>query len=479
MSFAVPGGLPILTADAMRAAEARAIAAGSSVTTLMERAGRGVARWVQRLGAGAPVLVLCGPGNNGGDGYVAARVLREHGMSVRVAALGEPRTEAAAVARDLWNGPIEAMPDALPANEAYAPVVVDALFGTGLTRPLDPAVAAGLQALVDYARLAVAVDLPSGAETDIGDDFGRAALASYEVTLALGALKPAHVLQPSAAQCGAVRVIDIGLGLDDIAAPRESVSAVETAGTPRLARPEPHSHKYSRGMVAVVAGSMSGAAELAARAAYRAGAGYVLLLTGGLPQPPNAIVRRAWRAEALDDARIGAVVIGPGLGRTDRARERLAAAIASERPLVIDGDALHLLDLAAIRGRQSPVILTPHAGEFAALFGDVTGSKIARAQAAAQASGAIVVFKGADTVIAAPNGWANVLSGGSPWLSVAGTGDVLAGAIGTMLAQMPWDPLGAASAGAWLHAEAARACAAPFLADELADALPLAIRRAL
>ena len=467
----VPVGAPILTTALMRAAEDRAIANGSSVAALMERAGAGVADCVHRLAAGSPVLILCGPGNNGGDGYVAARVLAERGMDVRVVALGGPRTEAAAEARKGWTGAV----DPFPGDLSGAPVVVDALFGTGLTRPVAPWIADAIRTFVGQARLSVAVDLPSGAETDGGGDFGRSAPADFDVTLALGALKPAHVLQPAAAHCGSVRLIDIGLKLDEDA----PEPAVRTIAVPRIARPQPFSHKYSRGMVAVVSGPMHGASELAARAAYRAGAGYVLLLTGGLPHPPHAIVRRRWSSDALDDKRIGAVVIGPGLGCDDRAREKLEAALTSPHPLVIDGDALHLLDLNRLRVREAPTVLTPHAGEFAALFGEGEGSKIARTQGAARRCNAVVVFKGADTVVAASNNRANVALPASPWLSAAGTGDVLAGAIGTMLAQHTEAPLQAASAGVWLHGEAARLLDRCFLADELADALPLALARAL
>lgn len=464
MWSSVPEGAPVLTAAQMRAAEDRAIADGSSVPALMERAGTGVAEWVHRLAAGSEVLILCGPGNNGGDGYVAARMLASRGMTVRVAATGEPGTEAAAQARAGWTGPVEA----LSGDTGDAPIVVDALFGTGLTRALDPAVAGIVGALAQAARLSIAVDMPSGAETDGGGDFG-AALADFDVTLALGALKPAHLLQPVAQHCGAVRLVEIGLGKID--------ARVRTLARSQIPTPGARAHKYSRGMVAVVSGPMHGASELAARAAYRAGAGYVLLLTGGLPTPPHAIVRQRWSAEVLDDQRVGAVVIGPGLGRDERAQEKLDAALASGRPPVIDGDALHLLDLATLKGRAAPVVLTPHAGEFDALFGAGQGSKIERAQDAARRANAVVVFKGADTVIAGPDGRATVAASGSPWLSVAGTGDVLAGAIAAMLAQGR-EPFEAASAGVWLHGAAARMLDHCFLADELADALPHALERA-
>ncbi|MCP3729006.1 NAD(P)H-hydrate dehydratase [Sphingomonas sp. MG17] len=464
----VPGD-PILTAAQMRAAEGRLIAAGSSVGELMERAGAGIAEWVHRLAAGSDVLILCGPGNNGGDGYVAARLLAGRGMAVRVAALAEPRTDAAAQARARWNGPVEPFSDAIAAGSA---VFVDAVFGTGLSRPLDPTVARKIEALAPSARLAIAVDVPSFLNSDTGENLGSDAVTPFDVTLALGALKPAHVLHPGASRCGAVRVVDIGLDRADIPA------SVARTSTPSIAKPQPSTHKYSRGMVAVVGGPMHGASELAALSAYRAGAGYVLLLTGGLPHPPHAIVRQRWSADALADERIGAVVVGPGLGRDDRAREKLDVALATAHPLVIDGDALHLLDPGRLHARQAPTVLTPHAGEFAALFGEEEGSKIVRAQAAARRSNAVLVFKGADTVIASPDGRANVLPAATPWLSVAGTGDVLAGAIGAMLAQANHAPFEAASAGTWLHATAANMLNRCFLADELADALPYALERA-
>lgn len=460
-------GAPILTAAQMRAAEDRTIAAGSSVSALMECAGTGVAEWVHRLAAGAGVFILCGPGNNGGDGYVAARVLASRGVPVRVAAVADPRTEAAAEARKAWTGPVEPMPDPLSNSAAYSGIYVDAAFGTGLSRPLPAGMSLVIEHLVTFSKLAIAVDLPSGIDADTGEDHDLFVEGGFDVTLALGALKPAHLLQPTSRLCGTVELID--LGLDTFGAP------VRAQPRPLILKPQPWTHKYSRGMVAVVSGPMHGASELAALAAYRAGAGYVLLLTGGLPHPPHAIVRQRWSADALDDKRIGAVVIGPGLGRDDRAREKLEAALASPHPLVIDGDALHLLDLDRLQAREATTVLTPHAGEFAALFGEGEGSKIARTQEAARRSNAVVVFKGADTVIAHPDGRANVALPATPWLSVAGTGDVLAGAIAAMLAQSSFLPLEAVSVGVWLHAEAARLLDRCFLADELADALSRAL----
>jgi len=455
-------GKPVVTAAEMRAAEQHAITAGTSVETLMDRAGKGVAAAVHRLAAGAPVLVLCGPGNNGGDGYVAAAALAVAGHFVRVAASAEPTSDAAKAARAGWSGPVESLDDARP-----APVLVDALFGTGLSRGLDAGLSARLCALAGRARLAIAVDLPSGVATDDGAVLSR--VPDFDLTLALGAVKPAHLLQPAARHCGAVKLIEIGVAAD---------SAAQVLARPSLPAPGPDSHKYNRGMVAVIGGAMRGAALLASTAAMRAGAGYVALLDGG-GGGPDALVHRALADQSLDDERIGALLVGPGLGRAAEAAAKLDKALASDRPLVIDGDALHLLKdrLAVLRSRAAPAILTPHQGEFAALFGEGEGSKLDRARAAAERANAIVVYKGPDTTIAAPDGRARLADDADDWLSTAGTGDVLAGTIAATLAA--WlEPLEAAAAGVWLHGEAARLLGAAFIADDLANAMT-AVRAAL
>jgi hydroxyethylthiazole kinase-like uncharacterized protein yjeF len=447
-------GQPILTAAEMRAAEEHAAPTPDAMYALMERAGAGVAEAVRRLAAGAEVLVLCGPGNNGGDGYVAATALASNGHPVRVAATGEPRTDSARRARAAWTGPVVPLDRAAP-----APILVDALFGTGLTRPLDRAVTGPLNNLTEVARLRIAVDLPSGVASD--DGAVPSEPPRFDLTLALGALKPAHLLQPAARHAGQVRLLDIGVPV---------ASRVAALARPMLPEPGPDAHKFTRGLVAVVSGAMPGAAALAAEAASRAGAGYVLLL-GDAAAGPHAIVRRHWSTDALADPHIGAVVIGPGLGRDEAARDRFAVAYNSDHPLVIDGDALRLLD--PDRARTAPTILTPHAGEFDHLFGPGEGGKIARTQAAARRSGAVVVFKGADTVVAAPDGRAVVAGSPSHWLSTAGTGDVLAGSCGAMLAS-GLDPFDAATAAVWLHGEAARRLGPAFLADDLARALSAA-----
>jgi len=455
-------GQPILTAAGMRGAEARAVAAGTPLAALMERAGRGVAEAVRRLAAGAEVLVLCGPGNNGGDGWVAAATLAAAGHPVRVAALAEPATDLARAARARWSGPVATLSEARP-----APVCVDALFGIGLSRPIDRAVADALAAATGGASLTIAVDLPSGLSADDGrmpdDAHAPHDLPAADLTLALGALKPAHVLQPAAARCGTVRLIDLGI---------DARSEAHVLPPRLLPAPRPEDHKFSRGMVAVVRGRMAGAAHLAAAGAMHAGAGYVALLGASLPAPPHALVRRPFDDEALADPRIGAVVIGPGLGRDEAMRGLLDRVLASDRKLVIDGDALHLLTPERLAARGGRMILTPHAGEFAALFGVHDGSKIDAAREAARRSGATVVFKGADTVIAEPDGRALVATGASGWLSTAGSGDVLAGAIGAALASgTGLSPLDVAATGVWMHGEAARRLDSAFVADELAAAL--------
>lgn len=433
-----PRPRPILTAAAMRAAEA-----GHDPATLMARAGAGLAHAVHGFTAGAPALVLAGPGNNGGDGLIAATLLRARGVAVRVAAPDPSRVA------DHWTGPVEPLADAAP-----APVLVDALFGTGLARSLADDIATPLVRLAAAARARIAVDLPSGVGADDGALLGP--VPRFDLTVAFGALKPAHRLQPAASLCGRIVLVDIGVDtsgdLTEIAAPARRVPGADA-------------HKYSRGMVAVVAGAMPGAAALAAEAAARGGAGYVLMLGGEGQGGPHAIVRRAWDDAALDDPRIGALLVGPGLGRDARARERLDAALAARRPMVLDGDALRLVGLPRLKRLDRPV-LTPHEGEFARLFGDLPGSKVDRARAAAARSGAIVLLKGADSVVAAPDGRAALLPPAPGWLATAGTGDVLAGVVAARLA-VGDDPFDAACAAAWLHAEAARRAGPGLIADDL------------
>ncbi|AYJ87539.1 NAD(P)H-hydrate dehydratase [Sphingomonas paeninsulae] len=439
----------VLTAAQMHDAE---IASGISLQKLMDRAGCALAEAVWRFGSGRPALILCGPGNNGGDGYIAARLLAAWGVDVSIAASGFPKTELAVAARAAWDGLVGNL-----ANAQSSPVLVDALFGTGLTRELPAEIAKPLHRLANAAEIVIAADLPSGVGTDDGRDYGA---ARADITLAFAAAKPAHLLQPAASLCGKVRIAHIGV---------ECVANVSVLARPHLAQPGPTDHKYTRGMVIVVGGTMPGAAALSATAAARSGAGYVVGIgvTGDLP---HAIVRRDHDelANTLDDPRVRAVVIGPGLGRSDRAREMVDLAIASPCPLVLDGDALAP---NVVNDRPAPTILTPHAGEFTRMFGDGDGSKLDRTRAAADHCGATIIFKGADTVIASPGGRATLCPPASAWLSTAGTGDVLAGIAGAMLAR-GFAPHDAACAAVWLHSEAARLAGSGMIADDLLTQLP-------
>ncbi|WP_447762406.1 NAD(P)H-hydrate dehydratase [Sphingopyxis panaciterrae] len=447
--MSIPADAPILTSDAMRAAEAACAASGVSLSDLMERAGAAVADTAWRMAAGAPILILCGPGNNGGDGYVAARLLAERGAKVRVAALAAPATDLAKAAHERWYGAVET----LDVDTGPAPLVVDALFGLGLSRPLSDDL---VQALRRFdGRRVLAVDVPSGVEGD-GIEAWLPPLAA-NVTLALGTLKPAHVLLPTAAACGHVLLAPIGI---DGAAPMRSLPR------PKPVTPGADAHKFNRGMLLVFAGPMQGAAELTAAAALRAGAGYVVL-DGSERAPFAAIVVEGEEkfGERLNDPRVGAVVIGPGFPAGDELLFDVEAALDSRKPLVLDAAAI----AAAIpRLSETPckAILTPHEGEFLQAFPQLYGSKIDRAKAAAVRTQAVVVYKGADTIIAAPDGRVAAAWPGSPWLATAGTGDVLAGACGAMLAR-GGDAFDAAVAAVGWHIAQAGRIGPGLVADDL------------
>lgn len=442
-------GSPILTAAQMREAEDAACIEDVTLTELMERAGVALADLVWRVAAGNRIHILAGPGNNGGDGYVAARILRSRGADVHISAYGDPQTTLSQAARVAWVGSVSTMAD----QRVHGTILVDCLFGTGLSRPLDPHLAQTLGLLAGRAYRTIAADVASGLSSDDGGLLGCPYHA--DITLAFGALKPAHMLFPAAAHCGEVRLATMGMA---------PTSNVRVAAMPPLVAPDRTSHKYNRGLVAVVAGAMSGAAELAARAALRSGAGYIQIYGGRVPAtPPFAIVRKSWRGgESLSDPRIGSIVIGPGLGQGEAAQERFDAALESGRPLVVDADALSLLPNIPLR---VPAILTPHGGEFASLCSS-RGNKVTTTCAYALQTGAVVVHKGADTVIAAPDGRVAIHSPGSPWLASAGTGDVMAGICGAMLAR-GLEPFEAAQAAVILHQRSAKNAGPGLIADDL------------
>jgi len=466
----------------MYAADQAATAAGIASITLMENAGWQVARAIRTRFAPRPVAVLCGPGNNGGDGFVAARLLRYWGWPVRLALLGEVgalKGDAAAMAAR-WRGAVEPM---TPVILARRPLVIDALFGAGLARPLDGAARAMVEALNAGGHEAVAVDVPSGLDGNTGQVLGAAVRAKLTVTFFRP--KPGHALVPGRLLCGELAVSEIGIPASvlEAIAPKTFVNSPELWSA-SLPWPQPEGHKYDRGHLLVVGGgTMTGAARLAAQAGRRAGAGLTTIVA---PEAALAVYRSGdpgiivqargeWDA-LLGDKRHNALVIGPGIGIGAETARLVLSALAAGKQCVLDADALTTFaaDPAALTKAGGVRILTPHDGEFARLFPkllSVGKDRLSRARAAARESGAIVLLKGPDTTIAAPDGRAAVTVDAPPTLATGGTGDVLAGLVGGLLAQ-GMEPFLAAAAGAWMHGAAARACGASLIAEDLVEALP-------
>jgi ADP-dependent NAD(P)H-hydrate dehydratase / NAD(P)H-hydrate epimerase len=462
----------IITIDQMRAMDA----AAPDTLALMEAAGAAVAREIIARVKSCRVAVLCGPGNNGGDGYVCARHLQVAGWEVWVERIAAPASADCIAMAELWRGTSYA----ISPDNPMADLFVDALFGAGLSKPLDGHAARLANALTP--QRVVAVDVPSGLPGDGGAPTGPYFKSALTVTFE--ALKPAHVLTPGLLACGEVVVADIGLD-------RPSVDQVLNSA-PRIWRndpalwralwpwPDADSHKHRRGKVAVIAaGAQSltaGAARLSARAALATGAGWVTALIdpaqAALFGEPAALVAVAFdgpHSAAGHDA----IVFGPGARRRAETAALARKLIAMDAALVLDAAALSSLaddvwPVARLRGPdQAPLTLTPHEGEFARLFPDISGNKLSRARAAAARAGAIVLLKGADTVIAGPDGRAVINTHATPWLASAGTGDVLAGMVAAALAAKPADPLLAVAACAWLHGEAGRRTGPGLIADNL------------
>jgi len=491
--------IELLTTAEMAEADRLAIASGVPGIELMEKAGRAVAdRVAANEPVGAAIAVVAGPGNNGGDGFVAARLLAERGYQVRVLLAGEAsrlKGDAAAAAKR-WTGALE--PAASP-GVAAADVVIDALFGAGLDRPVEGAAKALIEAMNAAPARVYAVDLPSGINGTSGAVMGSAVQAAETVTFFRR--KPGHVLLPGRLHCGKTHLAAIGIPatvLDRIK-PRTFANAPELWAA-RFPVPRAEGHKYSRGHAVVVSGALSstGAARLAARGALRAGAGLVTIASPRDALAVNAAANLAIMvrpvdgakelAEFLADERRNVVVLGPGVGVGAATRELVLAALAGPRAVVLDADALTSfaddpqLLIGAIRKRaQAATVLTPHEGEFKRVFNgieaiDKAESKLERARRAAEGSRAIVLLKGADTVVAAPDGRAAIADNAPPWLATAGAGDVLAGFVAGLLAQgMP--AFEAASAAVWLHGEAASEFGPGLIADDLPEALPKVYRR--
>lgn len=452
------GGEPLFTPGEMGVADRAAAAMGVPGLVLMEAAGRVVARAAVRMGV-ARTLVLCGPGGNGGDGFVAARVLAQLGWPVAVAVWGEVRAGSdAAAMRGRWRGPV--VPFEV-VEVRRAGLVVDAVFGAGMRGEVPDAVAEGLAA----AGRVLAVDVPSGLDGRTGQARGR--VRGVDRTVTFAGLKPGHLVLPGRALCGVVEVGDIGM-------PRGALPGVlawrNGPGLWRLPRVGAQSHKYTRGHVTVVGGAaMTGAARLAAGAARRVGAGLVTVASGGCGDlyrggEAGLIVDDAPLAVQVADGRRNAWVCGPGLG-VEAAATALPVLIGGGRMVVADADALGMAAGAPERLLGASVA-TPHGGEFVKVFGPIGEDRIAAVRAAAVRIGGVVVLKGADTVVAGPDGRVVVNDNAPPWLATAGAGDVLSGVIGGLLAQgMPaWE---AACAGVWLHGAAGGMAGEGLIAEDL------------
>lgn len=472
----------LLTPQQMGEADRLTIAGGIPGIELMEKAGRAVADAVSRRWPLRPLIVLCGPGNNGGDGFVAARLLHERGWPVRVALLGATaalRGDAAQAAAR-WVGAVEPLE---PAALKGAALAVDGIFGAGLTRPIEGAARAVIEAVEERRLPVVAIDVPSGVDGASGEVLGIAPRAT--VTVTFFRKKPGHLLLPGRNFCGEIVLAQIGIP----DAVLDRVGPDTAANDPAwwlaaFPRPGLESHKYSRGHALVAGGSvMTGAARLAARAAARLGAG---LVTVAAPEPAFPIYAAAltgvivlpaagladFRA-LLADNRRNAVLIGPGAGVGSETRDKTLAILEAGKRTVLDADALTSFSenpAALFSAIRSPCVMTPHAGEFARLF-ETSGSKPERARRAAGQSGAVILLKGADTVIAAPDGRVTVNTNAPPDLATAGSGDVLSGMVLGLLAQ-GMEPFGAAAAAAWIHGAAACRLGPGLVAEDLVEAAP-------
>ncbi len=482
-----PDDLALLSVAEMTRADRAAVAAGIAGTTLMENAGAAIAQQIVSRWRQLPVAVLSGPGNNGGDGFVVARLLKEAGWPVRLALLGErKRLKGDAVhMAGRWSGPIE---PPTPAIFEGAGLILDALFGAGLTRPLEGAGRLLIEAAGEAGAPIVAVDLPSGVHGDSGVVLGTAAQATLSVTFFRR--KPGHLLLPGRLLCGEVITADIGIPEPVLAeiAPKQHENGT-ALWREHFPWPSLEDHKYSRGHVIIAGGeAMTGAARLAARGAMRIGAGMV-----SIASPPSAaaiyaaampgvlvtpVARPVDFVSLLGDRRVSAILVGPGNGASVTTRAHALTALGTRQPVVLDADALNVFEgdagalASSIRG---PCVLTPHEGEFARLFGDLQGSKLERARAAAALTGAIVVLKGADTIVAGPDGTASIAANAPPTLATAGAGDVLAGMILGLMGQ-GMAPFAAASASVWLHGAAAGAFGPGLIAEDLPEQLPAVLR---
>ncbi|MGY4504607.1 hydroxyethylthiazole kinase-like uncharacterized protein yjeF [Bradyrhizobium sp. GM24.11] len=490
--------MEVLTTAEMQRADQLSITGGTPGFKLMLSAGQAVAEAANALVEEGAILIVAGPGNNGGDGFVAAAELAAQGREVSIILMCERdqlQGDAASAARG-WKQPV------LPFNPqaiGRPALIIDALFGAGLSRPVDGEARAMIEAINANGAPVLAVDLPSGINGTSAAVLGVAVNATETVTFFRK--KPAHLLLPGRMHCGHVRVADIGIDaqvLDEIA-PRTFENDPDFWGA-AFPVPRIDGHKYARGHVLAVSGdaAATGAARLAARGALRAGAGLVTLatprdalainaaaLTAVMVRPVDTVIEFG---ELLDDKRYNTCMIGPGAGVGDRACDIVHTAISAQRHVVLDADALTSFAANPERlfesiksAAEGQVVLTPHEGEFPRLFSDLSNktpgrSKLERVRAAAERSGAVVLLKGPDTTIAAPDGRATIAANAPPWLATAGAGDVLAGIIAGLLAQgVP--AFEAASIGVWMHGEAGSEAGPGLIAEDLTETLPAVHRR--
>jgi len=464
--------LELLTPKEMAEADRLTIEAGITGPTLMENAGRAVARAIRQRFKPTKTLVLCGPGNNGGDGYVIARLLAQAGWPVTLAATAAPRKGTdAALAASLWHGPSARFG---PRTAGRAALVIDAVYGAGLSRDVDGVTADTLRA----ARRLVAVDVPSGLDGQSGLVRGYAPQAALTVTFFRR--KPGHVLQPGRTLCGEVILADIGTPARVLARIKPACFA-NGPGLWKLRAAGAADQKYLRGTVTVCGGGMGGAARLAALAARHGGAGLASIAADGaaanfVGAEPGTIILNEPIQALLADKRRQVWVCGPGLG-VDRAVKILAELLRAERHVVVDADALTACagNVEALRGAA---VLTPHEGEFTRVFGAIEGSKLEAARAAARRTGAVVVLKGSDTVIAAPDGRAAINENAPPWLATAGSGDVLSGLVASQLAQ-GLAPFEAAAAAVWVHGRAGALAGQGLVVEDLCGHIAEASKEAV
>jgi NAD(P)H-hydrate epimerase len=476
----------LLDVRRMSEADRITVAGGTSVNELMENAGKSVAREIQKRWSVRPVIVLCGPGHNGGDGLAAARQLSEAGWPVRVALLGQRDHLAGAALHhaEQWHGSFERL---TPSVLDGAELVVDAIFGAGLSRALDGSAEETLIAAARKKFPIVAIDVPSGLMGDSGEVLGAVACV---LTVTFFRKKPGHLLLPGRLLCGEVVVADIGIPtsvLEQIAPDTfENDPMLWIASLPR---PTEGGNKYTRGHALISGGyPMTGAARMAARGAARAGAGLTTIAVASIALPVYAAALTSIIvqplavpedfASLLDDQRYSDLLIGPGAGTGEETRSRVLAMLATGRPTLLDADAITAFADDPTTLEQAitgPCVLTPHDGEFRRLF-DPSGDKLVRTRAAARRSGAVIVLKGSDTVITAPDGRAVINNNAPPTLATAGAGDVLSGILLGLLAQ-GMDPFLAAAAAVWLHGAAAAEFGPGLIADDLPDLLPGVFRR--